>query len=108
MLRKLSLRRFESGENVEQDESGKNNRGAIGVQELDPRLAQGDHPKDHQPHRKQFQLMGVPSHWGRHLLSYGSEGNAPQEMIAEQEGKDRHWQKEQDSSGRDGRPICQA
>jgi hypothetical protein len=62
VLRKLSLGRFESGENVEQDESGKNNRGAIGVEELDPRLAQGDHPKDHQPHRKQLQLMGMPSH----------------------------------------------
>lgn len=64
VLRKLGLGRFESGENVEQDESGKNNRGAIGVQELNPRLAQGDHPKDHQPHRKQFQLMGMLSHRG--------------------------------------------
>src|ERR1700719_4323277 len=101
VLRKLGLRWLESRKNVEQDQTGQNNRRAVGVQKQNPRLAQGNNTKYHQPHRKQLQLMGVTSHRWCPLLSYGSKGDSAQQMIAKQESEDRHRQQEKDGSGCD-------
>ena len=82
---------------------------AVAVQQAAPRLAERDDAEHHQPSARPGSryVADVDAH-AQGSFADRSEGDAAQQMVAQQEGEDRDRQQEQERAGGDHRPVRQA